>query len=119
MPDKDSRVLFETYFAAFSETSPVRREEMLRTSAAEDISFSNPGVCGEGIDTLLAHISRFQEHFPGGRFRINWIRQQHDQLLGEWTQLAKDGSEIVTAHSYAHLTEDGRIGRFAGFWDPF
>jgi hypothetical protein len=117
--EKDIRGVYEAYFAAFGEISPVKREELLRSSAADDINFSNPGVCGKGVDTLLAHISKFQERFPGGHFRINWVRQQHDQLLGEWTQLTKDGSEIVTAHSYAQLNEDGRIGRFAGFWDPF
>ncbi len=119
MADEDISGVYKAYFAAFGETSPARREELLRSSAAEDLSFSNPGVNGTGIDTLLGHISRFQEHFPGGYFRINWIRQQHDQLLGEWTQLTKDGREIVTAHSYAQLNQDGRIARFAGFWEPF
>ena len=117
--EKDITDTFETYFAAFGEISRVRREELLRSSAAEDISFSNPGVSGEGLETLLAHIAKFQERFPGGYFRINWVRQQHGQLLGEWTQMTKDGCEIVTAHSYAQLNENGRIGRFAGFWEPF
>jgi SnoaL-like domain len=119
MTENESIGVYEAYFAAFGETSPVKREELLRSVVAEDVSFSNPGVSGEGIDTLLAHISGFQEHFPGGHFRINWVRQQNGQILGEWTQLAMDGSEIVTAHSYAQLNDDGRIGRFAGFWEPF
>jgi hypothetical protein len=119
MTDTDVRTVFKAYFAAFAEKSQQKREELIRSIVAEDLSFSNPGVDGHGVETLLTHISRFQEAFPGGRFRINWIRQQHGQLLAEWTQLNEDGSELVTAHSYAKLNEDGRIGCFAGFWDAF
>ena len=119
MTEQDAIGVYDAYFAVFAETSPRKREELLRSVAAEDILYSNPGVSGRGIDTLLGHIARFQERFPGGHFRINWVRQQHGQLLGEWTQLADDGSEIVTAHSYAYLNEEGRIARFAGFWEAF
>ena len=119
MTERDATGVYKAYFAVFAETSSMKREELLRSVAAEDILYSNPGVCGTGIDTLLDHIARFQERFPGGHFRINWVRQQHDQLLGEWTQLADDGSEIITAHSYAHLDGDGLIAQFAGFWESF
>ena len=115
----DPSSTFRTYLDAFAVTSPVERERMIRSSVAPDLAFSNPGVDGRGVDTLLAHISRFQDKFPGGRFRINWLRQQHDQVLAEWTQLNSDGSELVTAHSYARLDENGRIAQFAGFWEPF
>ncbi len=92
---------------------------MLRSSVADNVAFSNPGVDGHGLDSLLTHITRFQEHFPGGCFRINWLRQQHGQVLAEWSQLNGDGSELITAHSYARLDENGRIAQFAGFWEAF
>ena len=119
MKDEDPSGVYKHYFAVFAETVPSKREELVRSVVAEDIMYSNPGVCGKGIDSLLSHISRFQERFPGGSFRINWVRHQHDQLLGEWTQLTKEGAEIVTAHSYAQLDQSGRINRFAGFWEAF
>ena len=63
--ETDRRRVYEAYVAAFAETSFAKREELLRASAAEDIDFSNPGVRGVGINNLLAHVSRFQDKFPG------------------------------------------------------
>ena len=37
-------------------------------------------------------------------------------MLAEWTQFNRDGSEFLTAHSYARLDDRGRITHFAGFW---
>ena len=111
------RATFESYLDAFFEPSPTEREKLLRANVAEDIVFSNPGVDGQGVDNLLGHIVRFQERFRGGRFRINWFRQQHGQVLAEWTQFNEDGSEFITAHSYARIGANGRITHFAGFWD--
>jgi hypothetical protein len=62
-------------------------------------------------------MSRFEERFRGGRFHINWFRQQHGQVLAEWKQLNEDGSEFLTGISYARVGEDGRITHFAGFWN--
>lgn len=117
MADKNVRTVFESYLAAFVEPSTEIRERMMRANVAEDVSFSNPGVDGRGLDTLLGHMTKFQERFPGGRFEIRWLRQQHGQVLGKWTQYHADGSEFVTAHSYARVGDDGRITHFAGFWE--
>ncbi len=119
MTDQDAQSAFESYLGAFAERSAGKREEMLRSSVAEDIAFSNPGVDGRGLDDLLIHIVRFQTHYPDSYFRINWFLQQHGQMLAEWSQINPDRSEFTTAHSYARLNDEGRISHFAGFWKPF
>ena len=119
MNDEDAEAAFRNYLGAFSTTSPAEQDRLIRASVADDLTFSNPGIDGRGVESLLGHIARFQDAFPGSRFRINWIRRQHGQVLAEWTQLDGDGSELVTAHSYARLDGTGRIVQFAGFWDPF
>ena len=110
------RSAFESYLGAFVEPSAAEREKIMRANVADDVVFSNPGVDGRGLDKLLTHMSLFQERFPGGRFQINWFRQQHGQVLAEWTQFHQDGSEFLTAHSYARVGDDGRITHFSGFW---
>ena len=72
------------------------KTRLLRSSLAEDVVYTNPGVEGSGISNLLLHVEGFQKKFPGGSFRMNWLRQQHGQVLVEWTQLNQDGSELVT-----------------------
>ena len=116
MTDMESQRIFEAYLEAFAATSPAEQERLLRSSVAEDVVYTNPGVEGRGLLNLLKHISVFQERFPGHHFRVNWFRQQHGQLLSEWTQVGQDGRELVTAHSYGRLDELGRMAHLAGFW---
>lgn len=110
------RTTFENYLAAFAESSTAEQERLLRLSLAEDVLFTNPGVEGRGLDNLLAHIAGFQNMFPGGYFRVNWFLHQHGQLLSEWTQYNRDGSEFVTAYSFARSNDEGRLAHLAGFW---
>lgn len=118
MTDTQFRGILEAYLDAFAATSPAEQERLLRSSVAEDVVYTNPGVEGRGLQNLLKHISVFQERFPGHRFRVNWVRQQHKQMLAEWTQLDEDGRELVTAHSYGRLNEFSIIAHLAGFWSP-
>ena len=116
MTDQELQSIYENYLKAFSDPSPAGRERLLRASLAEDVAFSNPGVDGRGLGSLLSHVARFQQKFPGGYFRANWLRQQHGHLLAEWTQFNADGTESLTGHSYARLDEHGRMAHLAGFW---
>lgn len=116
MTANDFRTSFENYLAAFATPSLAEQERLLRASVVEEVVYTNPGVAGSGIRTLLAHIDGFQRKFPGGRFRLNWLRHQHGQGLAEWTQLTREGAELLTAHSYARVNEAGRITHWAGFW---
>ena len=118
MTNMELQKIFEAYLDAFAATSVAEQERLLRSSVAEDVVYTNPGVEGQGLRNLLKHISVFQERFPGHRFRVNWFRQQHGQLLSEWTQVGQAGEDRVTAHSYGRLNELGRITHLAGFWSP-
>jgi hypothetical protein len=79
---------------------------------------STPEWKAEGCGNLLKHITPFQEHFPGHRFRVNWFRQQHGQMLAEWTHVGEDGREILKAHSYGRLNKLNVIAHLAGFRSP-
>ncbi len=59
---------------------------------------------------------RFSARFPGHYLRVSWFRQQHGQLLSEWTKVSEE--DLVIAHSYHRLNELGRIAQLAGFWRP-
>ena len=113
----DLQTSLENYLTAFATPSQAEQERLLHASVAPEVVFTNPGVAGSGIDNLLAHIAGFQRKFPGGRFRLNWLRQQHGQALTEWTQLDQEGAELLTAHSYVRGNETGRITHWAGFWN--
>ena len=81
MTNTDTHFVFINYLEAFATTSHAERERLLRSSLAENVVYTNPGAEGSGIDNLLRHIEGFQKKFPGGRFRMNWLRQQHGQAV--------------------------------------
>ncbi|WP_158825655.1 hypothetical protein [Mucilaginibacter lacusdianchii] len=116
MTNEELKTVFENYLKAFAKDSFVEQEQLLNSSVAEDVVFTNPGVNGKGRCQLLAHAINFQKKFPGGYFCLNWFRHQHGQVLSEWTQYDKQGVALFTAHSYAQLNDKGLLIHLAGFW---
>jgi hypothetical protein len=108
--------LWKSYQDAYADIPLVQREHLLRQSVADDVLFTSPIVEGYGLGNLLEHIAQFQKQFPGARFQSNKLFTHHGQLLSEWTMYNKDGSEFITAHSYARFDERGLLTHLAGFW---
>ena len=61
MTDMELQGIFQAYLDAFAATSPDEQERLLRSSVAEDVVYTNPGVEGRGLRNLLKHISVFRE----------------------------------------------------------
>lgn len=118
MKDSNPQVLFTVYQDAWADITHADRERLIRSSVAEKIVFTSPNNEGQGIENLLNHIGEFQKKFPGAYFRANHVLEQHGQLLAEWTMFNKDGTEFLTAHSYARFDETGHFTHLAGFWRP-
>jgi hypothetical protein len=116
MTDSNPRDLFTVYQDAWADIAHADRERLIRSSVAEEAIFTSPNIEGQGIENLLNHIEDFQGKFPGAYFRANSVLEQHGQLLAEWTMFSKDGTEFLTAHSYARFDGTGRFTRLAGFW---
>ena len=108
--------MWKDYQDAWADVPAAERERLLRQSVAEDVVFTSPNAEGQGFGSLTEHIGEFQKQFPGAYFRSNKLLMQHGQMLSEWTMFNKDGSEFLTAHSYARFTEEGRLVHLAGFW---
>jgi len=116
MTDSNPQDLFTVYQDAWADIPHADRERLIRSSVAEEIIFTSPNIEGQGIANLLHHIEDFQRRFPGAHFRANWILEQHGRLLAEWTMFSKDGTEFLTAHSYARFNDKGHFTQLAGFW---
>jgi hypothetical protein len=108
--------IWKSYQGAWADIEIVERERLLRQSVANDVVFTSPLVEGKGFGNLIAHIAQFQERFPGAYFKSNKLLSHHGQLLSEWTMYNRDGSEFLTAHSFAHFNEQGLLTHLAGFW---
>ena len=116
MTEENLQLMWNSYQDAWADIPLDKRERLLRASVSEDVVFTNPNASGQGFGNLLTHVGEFQKQFPGAHFRSNRLLEQHGQLLSEWTMLNRDGSEFVTAHSYAQYNDEGRLTHLAGFW---
>ena len=108
--------VWKCYQGAWADIAIGERERLLRQSVTNDVVFTSPMVGGQGFGNLVEHIAQFQERFPGAYLKSNKLLTQHGQLLSEWTMYNKDGSEFLTAHSFARFNEQGLLTHLAGFW---
>lgn len=108
--------IWKSYQGAWAAIPIDQRERLLRQSVTDDVVFTSPMAEGQGFGNLLEHIAQFQERFPGAYFKSNQLFTQHSQLLSEWTMYNQNGSEFLTAHSFARYNEQGRLTHLAGFW---
>ena len=107
---------WKAYLDAYADLAADERERLLRQSVADDVVFTNPTGEGQGFGNLVEHIKQFQKKSPGAYFKGNKLLTHHGQLLSEWTMYSNDGSEIMTAHTYARINEQGRLTHVAGFF---
>jgi SnoaL-like domain len=108
--------IWNSYQEAWADVAVGERERLLAASVTGDVVYTNPINEGQGLGNLVKHVGDFQVQFPGAHFRTNKLLVQHGQLLAEWTMFNKDGSELLTAHSYARFDEQGLLSHLAGFW---
>jgi uncharacterized protein YndB with AHSA1/START domain len=109
--------LVERYFAAWSEEDPARRQEELRTTTTEDVTFKDAFSCTDGRDDLLAHLAAVRVHMPGVRLeRDGEVRQCQGTAVGDWVARAADGQERGRGTNVFELSPDGRIAQVVGMW---
>lgn len=116
MTEEKLEQLWNSYQGAWADISSDERERLLRASVTEDVVFTSPNVNGKKIDDLVTHLEDFQRQFPGAYFRSSSLIQQNNQLFAAWTMFNQDGSEFLTGHSYAQLSDGGLLKHLAGFW---
>ncbi len=86
----DFTTLAERYIAAWNETDPGTRRELIARTWAEDGSYLDPLMSGEGHDGINAMIGAAQTQFPGYRFRRTGELDAHNNVVGFGTQKSFD-----------------------------
>jgi len=107
------------YLAAWNETDPKRRRELVAKTWTEDGSYIDHARDGEGHAAIDAMIGRVQEQFQGYRFVLaSGIEAHHGNARFSWVaggttdaQLYFKGTDFVT------LAKDGRLKSVIGFID--
>jgi hypothetical protein len=112
--------LVDTYLAAFNETDPGRRAELLAEAFATGAYVADPLLEGRGHDGLAAMAAQIHTHYPDHRLqRSTGVDRHHDVVRFGWELVAPDGAVVVAAVDVGIVAPDGRLARVAGFFgDP-
>ena len=107
----------DAYIAAWNEPAPERRRALVAQAFADDATYVDPMMSGEGPDAIHALIGAAQEQFPGHRFVLDAGPDQVANCVRFVWRLepAAGGPAVAVGHDFASVEADGRLGEVVGF----
>jgi hypothetical protein len=110
--------LIDRYIAAWNETDASRRRDLIARTWAENGSYLDPMLQGEGRDGIDAMIATVQERFPAHRFRrIGDVESHHDRVRFSW-EFAPNGGTVVAKGTDFGVVTLNQLAAVTGFFDP-
>jgi hypothetical protein len=107
----------DTYLAAWNETDPRGRAQLIERAWTGDGAYVDPMLEAAGHAAIGEMVAGVQAKFPGHRFRRgSGVDAHHDQLRFAWDLVAPDGSVVVAGVDIGTLAPDGRLRRITGFF---
>jgi len=111
----DISTVIHNYIAAWNEADPDRRRAIVGETFADDASYLDPLMSGDGQDGIDAMIGAAQQQFPGHRFELSMGPDAHnDRVRFAWS-LVGDGAPVAAGVDFATVGEDGRLRSVTGF----
>ena len=107
------------YIAAFNETDPTARRNLIGRTFSEDATYVDPLMAGDGADGIDAMLAAVQRQFPGFTFRLaGKVDGYADRLRFAW-ELFPPGADapLAAGTDFAVLASDGRLRAVTGFLD--
>jgi len=116
----DITTVNDNYIAAWNEADPGRRRAIVGETFADDATYLDPLMSGEGHDGIDAMIAGAQQQFPGHRFELAMGPDvHHDRVRFAWSLVGADGGAPVAGGvDFATMAGDGRLRSVTGFLEP-
>jgi SnoaL-like domain len=113
----DIATVVDNYIATWNETDAERRAALVRATFADDGTYLDPLMSGEGADGIDQMIAGMQQAYPGHRFKLVFGPDAHnDRVRFGWHLFGEDGTVPVAAGlDFATVAEDGRLKDVTGF----
>jgi hypothetical protein len=112
-------LVIDHYIAAWNETDPTRRRDLIARTWTDDATYVDPLVVAEGRDAIEATIAGAQAQFPGYALRLaGSIDAHHNLARFTWELTPGNGAEaLVVGFDVAVFADDGRLRSVHGFLD--
>ena len=109
--------VIDQYIAAWNETDPATRRELIARTWTEDGRYLDPLMSGEGHDGIDSMISAVQTQFLGYRFRRTGELDTHNNVVRFSWELGPEGGQPLAAGVDFGVVADGRLQSITGFLD--
>jgi hypothetical protein len=111
--------LFGDYIAIWNETDPARRRVLIDRVWADDATYRDPVLSGEGRDGIDAMVAGFQAAYPGHTFaRQGGATREAEAYRFEWVLRNPDGERQIVGTDIAEVDQAGRLRSIVGEFDP-
>jgi hypothetical protein len=116
----DITTVVHNYIAVWNETTPEDRRARIADTFADDASYVDPIMTGDGREGIDAMVAGAQAQFPGARFElVSGPDVHHDRVRFAWRAVAPgDGAAIAAGVDFATVADDGRLRAVTGFLEP-
>ena len=113
----DAKTIATRYIELWNERDPQRRRQLLATHWADNASYVDPLMAGDGHDGIDALVTGVQQRFPDFRFAlIGEPNGYGDHIRFSWG-LGPDGADSPIKGTDFAMLNAGRIQRITGFLD--
>lgn len=110
--------LFDHYIAIWNETDLDRRRALVDQVWAEDATYRDPVLSGEGRDGIDAMIAGFQAAYPEHAFaRQGAATREGEAYRFEWVLKNPDGETQIVGVDVAEVDAAGRLRSIVGEFD--
>jgi SnoaL-like domain len=107
----------DRYIAVWNETDPALRRTLLADGWAENATYVDPLMAGEGHEQIGALIGAVHERFPGFRFALSGgVDGYGDKVRFSWMLGPQNEPDMIEGTDFAVL-EGERLKSVTGFLD--
>ncbi len=110
--------LIDRYIAIWNEQDAARRSDLIATTWAEDATYCDPSLEGEGRDGIDTMTASFQAAYPGATFqRAGTIDLHHDRVRFGWQLQTPDGQVVALGSDYGVIADGNVFASITGFFE--
>lgn len=107
------------YGAAWRETDPEKRLELLNLAWSDDGVYRDPSAEAVGRTALSDHIGVVQSQQTGARIELtSGASHHHGHIYFTWRMLNAEGAVAINGIDFGTLDGDGRLSQIVGFFGP-
>lgn len=106
----------DAYLAAWNETDPTRRAELVRHALGADLWYRDPLLEADGLEGFDAMLAGVQQQFPGLVMRrTSPVDGHRDVVRFNWAFGAPGADPAIAGVDVAKLDADGKLHRIIGY----